>query len=140
MLVCSNQISKIIRNSFICSLLIENNGFRATFLGFYVYVSNTTNRNEGHICFHDNGYFNISTIPPVLTLNCSLHGKYVIYYNERISGQPSYYSPFSEINLCEFEIYGKTFKFFSVFYNIMHTWTSQNYFFSSEIEHRHWQK
>nr|XP_022299957.1 receptor-type tyrosine-protein phosphatase T-like isoform X2 [Crassostrea virginica] len=84
----------------------ENNGFRATFLGFYVYVSNTTNRNEGHICFHDNGYFNISTIPPVLTLNCSLHGKYVIYYNERISGQPSYYSPFSEINLCEFEIYG----------------------------------
>ena len=108
MLVCSNQISKIIRNSFICSLLIENNGFRATFLGFYVYVSNTTNINDGQICFHDNGYFNLSTIPPVLTLNCRLLGRYVIYYNERISGQPPYYSNFSDINLCEFEIYGNT--------------------------------
>ena len=88
----------------------------------FMYMSPTQQTEMTDIfCFHDNGYFNISTIPPVLTLNCSLHGKYVIYYNERISGQPPYYSPFSEIHLCEFEIYGKTFMFFSIFYNIMYT-------------------
>ena len=113
------RISKIIRNSSICSLLIENNGFRATFLGFYVYVSNTTNRIDGQLCFHDNGFFTLSTIPAVLTLNCTLHGRYVIYYNERIDGQPNDYSNYAEINLCEFEINGNVFMLFLVLYIIM---------------------
>ena len=71
-----------------CLSTDESNGFKAVFVGFYVYASNTTNKDDGQLCFHDNEYFNLSTIPAVLTLNCSLCGRYVIYYNERIDGQP----------------------------------------------------
>lgn len=85
----------------------ETNGFTGVFVGFYVYVSNTTNKDDGQLCFHDNEYFNLSTIPAVLTLNCTLHGRYVIYYNERNDDRPDYYFEFAEIDLCEFEVNGK---------------------------------
>lgn len=89
-----------------CLSTDESNGFKAVFVGFYVYASNTTNKDDGQLCFHDNEYFNLSTIPAVLTLNCSLCGRYVIYYNERIDGQPIYYYDSVDTNLCEFEVYG----------------------------------
>ena len=84
-----------------------SNGFTEVFVGFYVYVSNTTNKDDGELCFHDNEHFNPSTIPAVLTLNCTLQGRYVIYYNERTAGQPDYYFKYAGTNLCEFEVYGK---------------------------------
>lgn len=89
----------------------ENNGQIRRLLGFSVYVSNTTDKEDGSICFYDNEFFTPSTIPEILTLNCKMHGRYVIYYNERKQGQPSYYSTEATVELCEFEVYGKN-KFF----------------------------
>lgn len=85
----------------------ENNGHLLRLLGFTVYVSNTTDKEEASICFYDNELYTPSTIPEILTLNCTMHGRYVIYYNERKQDQPSYYSPFAFVELCEFEVYGK---------------------------------
>lgn len=94
-----------------CLSTDEANGFTGVFVGFYVFVSNTTNKDEGQLCFHDDGHFNRSTIPAVLTLNCTLYGRYVIYFNERVPGQPAYYYEFVETDLCEFEVYGKNYSY-----------------------------
>ena len=91
-------------------LLVDKNGFKATFLGFSVYVSNSTNKDDGQICFHDNGYFDLSTIPAVLTLNCSLQGRYITYFNNRTENKTEY-SQYAETNLCEFEVYGNSITF-----------------------------
>lgn len=84
----------------------EHNGHVNRLLGFSVYVSNTTNKEDGSICFYDDNVYIPSTIPGKPTLNCKMHGRYVIYYNERKQGQPPYYSSEAFVELCEFEVYG----------------------------------
>ncbi|XP_052694204.1 uncharacterized protein LOC128172448 [Crassostrea angulata] len=76
-------------------------------LGFSVYVSNTTDKSQGTLCFKDNN-FTINTIPSVFTTNCSVHGQYVIYYNERLPGvvYPDGYASSVDSGLCEVEVYG----------------------------------
>lgn len=85
----------------------ETNGHLRRLLGFSVYVSNTTDKEDGSICFYDNEFYTPSTIPEIPTINCTMPGIYVIFYNERKQGQPSYYDPDAFIELCEFEVYGK---------------------------------
>lgn len=82
--------------------------YTPTFLGFSVYVSNTTNKSEGVLCFKDTN-FTTGTIPPDITINCNVHGQYVIYYNERLPrvSYPEDYSKHAEADLCEAEVYGK---------------------------------
>ncbi|XP_065928198.1 multiple epidermal growth factor-like domains protein 10 [Magallana gigas] len=77
------------------------------FLGFSVYISNTTDRSQGTLCFKDNN-FTQENFPPVFTTTCSVHGQYVIYFNERIPGAsyPDSYHAFVVSNLCEVEVYG----------------------------------
>nr|XP_022305250.1 proprotein convertase subtilisin/kexin type 5-like isoform X2 [Crassostrea virginica] len=83
------------------------NGFTPRFLGFSVYVSNTTDKSEGSLCFKDTSY-TVNTIPPVINITCPMHGQYVIYYNERLSWTsfPSDEYRYAHNDLCEFEIYG----------------------------------
>ncbi|XP_078329142.1 uncharacterized protein LOC111112849 isoform X1 [Crassostrea virginica] len=76
-------------------------------LGFSLYVSNTTDKSEGTLCFKDTN-FTLSTIPSIFNVTCPVHGQYVIYYNERLPGvtYPDGYSKDAHNDLCEVEVYG----------------------------------
>nr|XP_022310014.1 adhesion G protein-coupled receptor L4-like [Crassostrea virginica] len=80
---------------------------RRTFLGFSLYISNTTDKSQGTLCYKDSNYTTI-TIPPVVNITCPVHGQYVIFYNERLTGvsYPRDYYPTAFNLLCEVEVYG----------------------------------
>eukprot|EP00105_Crassostrea_gigas_P044497 XP_019928645.1 PREDICTED: uncharacterized protein LOC105342676 isoform X2 [Crassostrea gigas] len=84
----------------------SSNGYTSRFLGFSVYVSNTTSLLGGTLCFKDND-FTKSTIPAVLNISCPVYGQYVIYYNERLPGvvYPDGYSEYAFAEICELEVY-----------------------------------
>lgn len=81
---------------------------RGRFAGFSLYVSNTTEKNSGYLC-----YKNKDVLPPLdFNTSCSIQGRYVIYYNERLKGKP-YPSGFQNSSvfteLCEVTVTGKQF-------------------------------
>ncbi|XP_052692257.1 multiple epidermal growth factor-like domains protein 11 isoform X2 [Crassostrea angulata] len=84
-----------------------SNKYTARFLGFSIYISNTTKLSDGKLCYKDT-YFTRRTIPAVFNTTCFVHGQYVIYYNERLPGvtYPSDYSEYAFSDLCEVEVYG----------------------------------
>lgn len=89
------------------------NLFAQEFLGFSLYVSNTTEKADGTLCFEDTN-FTIDTIPQVINITCVVEGQYVIYSNER-SGKRRIREDFSENafnDLCEVEVYGDYYIFF----------------------------
>ncbi|XP_052695927.1 multiple epidermal growth factor-like domains protein 9 [Crassostrea angulata] len=83
-----------------------NNENVGKFLGFSVYVSNLTLLEDRVLCFHD-FHFDKYTIPAVITLNCTMHGRYIEFQNNRTrSSFPADYSRYASNDLCEFEVYG----------------------------------
>lgn len=101
----------ILQECYIGSLFIYcffSGPYASSVLGFSVYISNTTDKSQGILCFKDKN-FTKSTIPAVFTTTCPVHGQYVIYYNERLSNvtYSKEYSAFAQNNLCEVEVYGK---------------------------------
>lgn len=73
--------------------------------GFSIYVSNTTSKDQGHLCFYDQSSGHPSVNQRII---CSIYGRYVIYYNERSRyNNPSYMSMYAFNELCEVEVYGE---------------------------------
>lgn len=111
-LVCLSHFSFLFRFIFYYFIIVSfynyagySNGYTSGFLGFSVYVSNTTDRKHGTLCFKDDT-FTRATIPAIFTTTCPLNGQYIIYYNERVPGLP-YSEEFSEYaysDLCELEV------------------------------------
>uniref|UniRef100_K1PR81 protein-tyrosine-phosphatase n=1 Tax=Magallana gigas TaxID=29159 RepID=K1PR81_MAGGI len=84
----------------------DKNGYTARFLGFSVYVSNSTRKEDGVLCFRDSNYTR-ATIPNPTNITCVTHGRYVIYYNNRTSpSYPAGYDQYAFNEICELEVYG----------------------------------
>ena len=77
------------------------------FAGFSLYISNTGDRTSSSLCYKDG-----PELPPLnFSTECTLSGRYVIFYNERLAGTtyPAGYETDAVVymELCEVTIKGK---------------------------------
>nr|XP_022289968.1 uncharacterized protein LOC111101677 isoform X2 [Crassostrea virginica] len=84
----------------------KDNELTKYFLGFSAYISNTTEREDGILCFRDTTYTR-ATIPNPINIPCPHYGRFVTYYNNRTHiPYPEGYSDTTASFLCEVEVYG----------------------------------
>ncbi|XP_062607536.1 tyrosine-protein kinase receptor Tie-1-like [Saccostrea cucullata] len=85
------------------SLIVENRQ-KGRFAGFSLYLSNTVNIEDGHLCYRDG-----LRLPPLdFKTTCTGHGSYVVFYNERLDGTlyPQKYEMLIITELCEVIVKG----------------------------------
>ena len=100
----------VLRQSVVYFIVLDKHDFNTeSFLGFSLYISNTTSKEDGVLCFRDTNYTR-STIPNPVNITCAYHGRYVIYYNNRTHiPYPEGYSNYAFTDLCEVEVFGKLY-------------------------------
>ena len=109
----------LINQSIIIRLLFVSfsgpeNSFTQGFLGFSVYVSNTTDRSAGTLCYKDTN-FTVHTIPPVINIPCIQYAQYVIYFNQRLGEYTDRgYSEYAFNDICEIEVFGDFYFFYLI--------------------------
>ncbi|XP_065926713.1 uncharacterized protein [Magallana gigas] len=87
-------------------------GYADRSLGFSIYISNTTDKEDGELCFVDTNY-TIDTLPNPVNITTQISGRYVIYYNNRTHPPfPSDYHQFAFSDLCEVQVYECKFGWF----------------------------
>lgn len=103
---------KCIINKFIFLIeLGEINYLTSRFLGYSLYISNSTNKDDGALCFKDTNYTR-NTIPNRTNTTCAIHGRYVIFYNNRTyTPFPDGYSLYAFSDLCEVKFMVRVFIF-----------------------------
>lgn len=107
----STKLPKMIWNDQVIHKIGISNIFAGHLLGFSTYISNTTDKEDGFLCFKDTN-FTKSTIPNSIRIPCSIHGRYVIYFNNRTHPPyPTGYDKYAYNELCEMEVYGMYFLF-----------------------------
>lgn len=91
------------------------NAYYTQYRGFSIYISNTTKKEDGLMCFRDTNY-TVETIPNPINISCRLNGRYVIYYNNRTNHPlPPDYSFYAFTDLCEVEVYGNDIIFYILY-------------------------
>lgn len=90
--------------------MVTENRQRGRFAGFSLFVSKSGVIQGSTLCYKDG-----SQLPPLnFTATCSVYGRYVIYYNERLDivTYPPGYELFEvSTEICEFIVQGETVKF-----------------------------
>lgn len=97
---------RVLSDIFYTFLSIEGPGpFVNRMAAFSLYVSNTTFKEQGYLCYKDQSGGKPSVKQ---NISCSIYGRYVIYYNERSRDQnSSFLSRYAFNELCEVEVYGE---------------------------------